>query len=441
MEENQILTAPKALEVERVKYCLYARKSTESDEKQALSIDSQVKEMLQIAERDELDIIDIRREAHSAKDSGQRPVFNEILRDIRSGRYTGLLTWAPDRLSRNAGDLGSLVDLIDQKLLIEIRTYGQRFSNSPNEKFLLMILCSQAKLENDNKSLNVKRGLKTRVEMGLWPSRPPIGYLSEKRIDRKCQVIIDEQRAPVIKQIFEKTAYEHWSERKIHSWLKFDLNFRSATSNKNLSISNIYTIVQNPFYYGYFEYPVKSGNWYKGKHEPIITKELFDEANQWLKRGNITNRESREFAFTKLMKCGLCGSGMTAEKKYKKLANGKITEYTYYVCSRSKDRDCKCQYIREESVIEQLMGMIDQLDFKESLIVKKFKEERERYRRFEKDVLKIERQEMRESLDVKEYVKYLFKKGSDLEKRDLLGSINGFISIRDKKITINIMTM
>ena len=63
-----------------VKYCLYARKSTESDEKQALSIDSQVKEMLQIAERDGLEIIDIRREAHSAKDSGQRPVFNEIIR-------------------------------------------------------------------------------------------------------------------------------------------------------------------------------------------------------------------------------------------------------------------------------------------------------------------------------------------------------------------------
>lgn len=156
---------------ESVRYCLYARKSTESDEKQALSIDSQIKEMLQIAERDRLQIIDIRREAHSAKDSGQRQVFNEILADIRSSRYTGILTWAPDRLSRNAGDLGSLVDLMDQKLLLEIRTYGQRFTNNPNEKFLLMILCSQAKLENDNKSLNVKRGLRTIIERGFGPGR------------------------------------------------------------------------------------------------------------------------------------------------------------------------------------------------------------------------------------------------------------------------------
>ena len=73
--------------VQPVKYCLYARKSTESDEKQALSIDSQVKEMMRIAEREALEVIDIRRESHSAKDSGQRLIFSEILKDIRIGRY------------------------------------------------------------------------------------------------------------------------------------------------------------------------------------------------------------------------------------------------------------------------------------------------------------------------------------------------------------------
>ena len=130
----------------RIRYCLYARKSTESDEMQALSIDSQIKEMLAIAEKLNLNIVTIKREAHSAKDSGQRPVFKELIEEIRNGTYEGILAWAPDRLSRNAGDLGSLVDLMDQKKLIHIQTYGQTFSNSPNEKFLLMILCSQAKL-------------------------------------------------------------------------------------------------------------------------------------------------------------------------------------------------------------------------------------------------------------------------------------------------------
>ena len=137
-------TAPSTVSV---RYCLYARKSTEQDEKQALSIESQVKEMLAIAERENLDVIDIRRESHSAKDSGQRPVFKQILEDVRQERFNAILTWAPDRLSRNAGDLGSLVDLMDQKKLFTIRTYSQTFTNSPDQKFLLMILCSQAKLE------------------------------------------------------------------------------------------------------------------------------------------------------------------------------------------------------------------------------------------------------------------------------------------------------
>ena len=207
------------IQAPKIKYVLYARKSTESEERQVLSIDSQVKEMLQLAERDGLEVVEIRRESHSAKESGQRPVYKEILEDIRRGRFNGILTWAPDRLSRNAGDLGSVVDLMDQQLLLEIRTYGQHFKNSPNEKFLLMILCSQAKLENDNKSVNVKRGLRTRVEMGLWPAPAPTGYLKEKRTDRKCQTILDSERAPTIKKMFEKVAYEHWSGRKIYNWL------------------------------------------------------------------------------------------------------------------------------------------------------------------------------------------------------------------------------
>jgi site-specific DNA recombinase len=100
-----------------IKYCLYARKSTEQEDKQALSIESQVKEMLSLAEREGLEIVEIKRESHSSKEAGQRPVYNELINEIREGKFNGILTWAPDRLSRNAGDLGSVVDLMDQNLL------------------------------------------------------------------------------------------------------------------------------------------------------------------------------------------------------------------------------------------------------------------------------------------------------------------------------------
>ncbi len=435
-QRTGLIGNPAVVPIIKVRYCLYARKSTEQDEKQALSIDSQIKEMLAIAERDELEIVDIRREAHSAKDSGQRLVFKELLEDIRRGRYNGILTWAPDRLSRNAGDLGSVVDLMDQKSLIEIRTYGQQFRNSPNEKFLLMILCSQAKLENDNKSINVKRGLKTRVEMGLWPAPAPTGYLKEKRMDRKCETLIDPARAPVIKQVFEKVAYEKWSGRKVYNWLKFDLNFKTATGNKNLTLGNVYMILQNHFYYGTFEYPKNSGNWYKGKHEPIITKELFDAVQNQVKSQFIRS-ESKEFAFTKLMTCGLCGSGITADEKFKKQKNGNVHRHVYYGCTKVRDRDCKCGYINEVDLLKQFEKLIEKIDIDEIGIKEKIKTEVERFKKFQQVVLGSKKKIVVADIDIRNYAKYILRESKDIEKRELLGCLRSKIILNNKQITIS----
>jgi DNA invertase Pin-like site-specific DNA recombinase len=238
----------------RLKYCLYARKSSESDERQAMSIDGQLSEMKSLGKREKLNIVETVTESHSAKKSGQRPEFNNLLQGIIEGKYNSILTWAPDRLSRNAGDLGSLVDLMDSKHLLEIRTFGQSFTNSPSEKFLLMILGSQAKLENDNRGVNVKRGLRMRCEMGMWPTCAPTGYLNVTSADRRGQVIVDPERGPVIRKMFERVAYERWSGRKVYHWLKFDINFKSK-GNKNLSLGNIYRILQTSFYSGPFEFP------------------------------------------------------------------------------------------------------------------------------------------------------------------------------------------
>ena len=419
----------------KMKYVLYARKSTEAEEKQALSIDSQVKEMLQIAEREGLEIVDIRREAHSAKDSGQRPVFKEIVSDIRTGRYNAVLVWHPDRLSRNAGDLGSLVDLMDQKLLIEIRTYGQKFTNSPSEKFLLMILCSQAKLENDNKSVNVKRGLRTRCEMGLWPAPAPTGYLNEKRIDRKGYVIIDPQRGPVMRQMFEKVALEKWSGRKVYHWLKFEMNFRSATSNKPLTLSNIYRLLQTPFFYGTFEYPAKSGNWYTGKHEPLITRELFEKAQEQLTRSEITH-ERKEFAFSRVMTCGLCGSGIVADEKHKKLAGGGLSDYIYYGCNRSRDMDCKCGYLREEDLIKQLVALIEKVEVEEKFIKNKFDQEQARMAVFQKQFYGTKMVKSEIEYDPKKFTEHILTEGTVEEKREMLANLRGKILLTKKVVSV-----
>ncbi len=415
---------------------MYARKSTESEERQVLSIDSQIKEMLQLAEREGLEVVAMKRESHSAKETGQRPIFNEIVEEIRAGKYNGIITWAPDRISRNAGDLGRIVDLMDAGYLQDIRTFSQSFRNNPNEKFLLTILGGQAKLENDNRGINVKRGLRTRVEMGLWPTTPPTGYLTQKNMEKKCQVIVDTERAPIVRRMFEKMAYEKWSGRKIHHWLKFDLNFKTV-GNKNLALSNIFRTLQNPFYYGIFEYPKKSGNWYTGKHEPLVTKELFDQVQVQLKRDNIT-RQNHEFAFTKLMVCGTCGSCISAEEKYKPLKDGTSAHYIYYGCGRSKDHHCTGnKYLREEELIEQLLGILDQIDFNELGIEMKFKEELKRHNKFQRTVLGFSKADAKhEDIDLRTYAKYVLKEGTNEEKRELMGCLKSKIKITQGLVTV-----
>lgn len=419
-----------------LKYCLYARKSSEAEEKQALSIDSQIKEMLTLAQRDGISVVDMYRESHSAKDCGMRPVFNELINDIRIGKFNAILVWHPDRLSRNAGDLGALVDLLDQKKLIEIRTHSQRFTNNPNEKFLLMILGSQAKLENDNKSINVKRGLRTRVEMGLWPSVAPTGYLNHPDRSMKCQVIVDPLRSHVIKLMFEKAAYNDMSTRKLFHWLKNDLKF-TTRNGKPLTISNIQVILRNNFYMGLIEYPRKSGKWYAGKHEPIISQELFKRVQERLDSFK-SEKTNHEFAFTRLMKCGMCKSGITAQEKHKNIRDGTVRKYIYYGCTRFHDKNCKNTYLREEELVQQLLEIVDRIDINQVGMKARLEKEIEKYSDFRNRVLGMtDEEKIKQSrLDLRGYMKYILEKGSLEEKRELMQSFTSKLILINKRIVL-----
>ncbi len=420
---------------EPIRYCLYARKSSEAEERQALSIDSQLKEMLTIAQRDGLNVAEMYRESHSAKDAGQRPVFNKLLIDIREGKFTGILVWHPDRLSRNAGDLGAVVDLLDQKKLVEIRTYSQRFTNNPNEKFLLMILGSQAKLENDNKSINVKRGLKTKCEMGYWPSVAPTGYLNSKNKDQKGVVFVDPDRASVIKEMFNKVANEGWSGRKLFRWLR-DIKFKTK-GDKPLTLSNIYIILNNHFYYGSFEYPKRSGRWFLGKHIPLISKDIFDAAQKQLHLQTRSHSRNKEFAFTRMLICGACGSGVTAQEKFKSLKDGSVSKYIYYGCTRARNINCKEGYIEEKLLINQLVEIINQIDLDRSGIKMKLETEIERHKKFHSGIMgKTIENYSAKDIDIRNYAKYLLTEGSILEKRDLLLCLKTKLSLSQKRLQL-----
>lgn len=337
---------------------------------------------------------------------------------------------------RNAGDLGSVVDLMDQGLLQEIRTYGQKFTNNPNEKFLLMILGSQAKLENDNKMVNVKRGLRARCEMGLWPLVPPTGYLSHSDRNKKCEVVLDERRADVIKQMYEKVAYDGWSGRKLYHWRMDDIRFRTK-HGKPLTLSNIYIILKSNFYYGEFEYPKGSGQWYKGIHEPIITKDLYLQVQKQITSDHLVRSQDKEFAFTKMLTCGLCGSGVTADEKFKNLKDGTQARYVYYGCTKFRDKNCKCGHIRERRPDQQMANILDTVSLDEIGMKDKIKTEIESHNEFQESVLgKVVKEKIKiKEIDIRNYAKHM-RKRPIYEKRELLKHLRSKLVLKNKQLSL-----
>lgn len=230
-------------------------------------------------------------------------------------------------------------------------------------------------------------------------------------------------------------AYEKLSGRKIYNWLRFEANFYTR-GNKPLTLGGVYRILENHFYYGMFEYPKNSGNWYNGKHEPLITKELFEKAQAQLKRDNI-QRENKEFAFTKLFTCGYCESGISAEEKWKQLKDGTHAKYIYYSCARSKDRNCKNKYIREEDLIKEILKILDTLDINELGMRQKLEDEIARFNIFQRSVLGTSTKSNKDhATDIRNYAKYLLKEGAVTEKRELLANLRSRIVYKDKKLKL-----
>ena len=429
METKVIIEQP-------ITYCLYARKSSESDERQTMSIDSQIKEMGALATKEGLNVIEVLQESHSAKDSGQRPMFMKLLSDIREKRFNGILTWAPDRLSRNAGDLGNLVDLMDQGKLLQIRTFSQMFSNNPNEKFLLMILCSQAKLENDQKGINVKRGIRAKCEMGFRPGPSPIGYMNRSFNGIK-DVILDPERSPIIPQMFTKVIEENASGRKIKKWLD-EIKF-SNKSGIPVSLSQIYLMLKNPFYYGKFEFPIKSGNWYKGSYPPLITKEIYDKVQEKLIVPTKSKWGMKNFAYKGLLRCANCMASIVGEDRYRERLNKEPRYHIYYHCSRQIDHSCKEPYVSEDELERSLLKLINFMYIAHShelILTDKIQAGLEEFKKMREAIfLQQDINPNSKVWDIRDYARYVLTNKNTEEKRELFNLFSFPLFIQNSNIT------
>jgi len=411
-----------------LRYCLYARKSSESDERQAMSIDSQLKEMAELAKREGLNVVEVKQESHSAKETGKRPVFNELILGLKSGDYNALLVWDPSRCSRNAGDLGSLIDLMDQQKLVQIRTFSQTFTNNPNEKFLLMILCSQAKLENDNRGINVKRGIRAKCEMGWRPGMAPLGYMN-RAFNGVKDIIVDPDRGPVITEMFERAA-QGWSGRRLKGWLD-EAGFTNRSGEK-VTLSQVFLILNNTFYYSEFEYPEGSGKIYKGSHPTLVTKELFRQVQDSRALPDKARWGSKNFAFKGIFKCGGCGAEITAEEKFKPLIDGSFNRHVYYHCTRQVNYDCPEPYVNEKDLIEKLIAYI-----KERSNDIEVTEELGRQSRRHAEIIErsLGSRGLKGKIDpIAEYSEFILREGTYKEQGQLIEGIKTTFAIRGKEI-------
>jgi len=260
---------------------------------------------------------------------------------------------------------------------------------------------------------------------------PPLGYYN-RALNNIKDIVIDPVRGPIVKEMFFRVAYLGESGRKLKKW--FDsINFKTK-SGKSPQVSLILSMLKNSFYYGEFEYPLGSGRWYKGSHEPLIEKEVFDKVqNTWLGPRKV-KWGSKKFTYKMLFRCGSCGANIIAEEKFKKLINGGFSHYIYYHCSRTLDNGYGKHYMKEDELEEKLVSFIEELDLSKIKISNSLRASFEEYKNIATQVLSLQNIDIGDSIDIKSYARYLFGEGSSSEKREFIRGLGITMYIKNKKI-------
>lgn len=344
------------------KYFVYTRKSSETEDKQVLSLESQQKELDYFIKREKLQIVErIEGESQSAKQPG-RPVFNAMIKRIENGEADGIVAWHPDRLARNSVDGGQIIYLLDTGKLKDLRFPTYRFECDSQGKFMLNLIFGQSKYYVDSLSENVKRGNKTKLEKGWLPGVAPTGYLNE-RVNHT--VIPDPERFDTVRKLWSLLLSQRHTAPEIMKIANEEWGFRTRKTKrmggKQLTRSLIYKIFSNPFYCGIIK---RDGQTYRGAHKAMISVDEFDKAQQILGRNTCKRPKKHKFTYTGIIRCGECGSMVTAEKKTK--PSGR--QYIYYHCTKRKPgRKCSQRSIRIEELENQIMNIINEVSISDDL--------------------------------------------------------------------------
>ena len=340
------------------KYFLYARKSTDVEDKQVLSIEAQIAELRAFARQEKLEIAEEFIEKQSAKIPG-RPIFNDMLNRIERGEANGILAWHPDRLARNSVDGGKIIYLLDGGGLATLKFPQFWYENTAQGKFMLNIAFGQSKYYVDSLAENTKRGLRQKVRRGEYPTLAPVGYLNDPRTKT---IVVDRKKSIAIRRAFELYAKNGSRLEDISNFLA--QHGITSRNGKRLHRDRISFILSNPFYIGLFRY---AGEIHEGKHQPVVSKKIFDKAQEVLKERSRPQYKQRNDpqSFCGLLSCASCGMAITGEYKVKRQKNGNVHEYIYYHCTK-KNKSVKCPEpcIRQEELDKQISALLQKFSLR-----------------------------------------------------------------------------
>lgn len=344
------------------KYFLYARKSTEDDDKQVMSIEAQLFELREFVRKENLEIILEFQESKSAKKPG-REKFNEMMSRIEQMEGVGILAWHPDRLARNSVDGGRIIYGVDTTKIVSLRFPTFWFEPTPQGLFMLQVAFGQSKYYSDNLKQNVERGIRQKVRRGEWLTKGPRGYINNSKTRN---IEPDPVLARIIVKAFEEYATgKHTFRTLSHFLAEYGVITKSGTP---LGKASIYELLTNKAYIGLVKH---HDEWFQGSFAPIISISLFEAVQKRLKEKSRPRKTKvgHNFPFTGLFRCGECGSMITAQ-----WATGNSGErYRYYRCTKKKE-NCSQGYLREDKMIFQLKEQLRKITLPDEWI--KFMEEK-----------------------------------------------------------------
>ncbi|WP_428898576.1 recombinase family protein [Parelusimicrobium proximum] len=323
------------------KAVLYLRVSSKGQE-DGYSLDAQEKLGLEYAAKNKLEIVKIWKGSESAWGKKERQNFNQMLEYVKKhADVKHVIFDILDRMTRNDFDKIKIKNLInDYGKTIHFSRTNKIYSihSSSDDEFMIDIEVAVAKKMSNDISRKVKMGLTEKAEQGFYPSIAPTGYINVEK-DGISQLQLDSVNAPLVKELFEKVSSGDYSLLMLEDIL-YAKGLRNPHRNNKVRKSTLHRMVHNKIYYGVFEW--KGKLYANAKHTPIVSKELWDNAQKALRSFHRPHISKKEFAYRGLLTCQHCDCtvvGQIAKKKH-----------TYYRCSFSKGTHEHGGYIREQDM-------------------------------------------------------------------------------------------